>query len=217
MRLHQNAGPATIQGMAKSYDEEALRHALQRFMEVRALNPFAWARAADVSDNALRNFLNRRSHTLTDKTLQKLAAAANATVAEISGHAPHDMEIPILGKAGAGDVVVMFDDEQEPIDYLPRRKLKRPGALIVQGDSMLPRYQDGDIIIFEQDEAPPDRYLGRDCVVALRNNQILLKRLLRGSRRGRYHLASINPTVPPLENQDVRWASRIKMIHPKDG
>jgi transcriptional regulator with XRE-family HTH domain len=54
-------------------------------MKERGLKPAPWALSAGLSDGIVRNFLAGRAESLTAATLEKLAAAANATVAELIG------------------------------------------------------------------------------------------------------------------------------------
>ncbi len=54
-------------------------------MQERKLKVTSWARAAGVSRSAVNNFLTRPNASMTFNTLEKLAAAANASVAEMLG------------------------------------------------------------------------------------------------------------------------------------
>jgi hypothetical protein len=64
---------------------EKHREAFLRFMQERKLKVTSWARAAGVSRSAVNNFLTRPNASMTFNTLEKLAAAANASVAEMLG------------------------------------------------------------------------------------------------------------------------------------
>lgn len=70
--------------------EASDRHyaAFVRFMQERKLKITPWARKAGVSRSAINNYLTRSNSSMTAKTLEKLAAAAGATVAELIGEEP---------------------------------------------------------------------------------------------------------------------------------
>jgi phage repressor protein C with HTH and peptisase S24 domain len=140
------------------------RAAIRRFMAEKNLKPAPWAESAGLSNGIVRNFLAGRADSLSGSTLEKLARAANATVAELIGEKPKE---PRLGK----DVVVIkslavraamgggFDVVEEPEGppFYFRRALidqllgGQPGALRVmmnlEGDSMMPTISEGDIVL----------------------------------------------------------------------
>lgn len=53
------------------------RRAIEAFLRATGLKPFPLAKAAGVSEGTVRNFLDGRSETLTDRTYEKLAAGAS--------------------------------------------------------------------------------------------------------------------------------------------
>lgn len=118
---------------------------------------------------------------------------------------------PVLGYVGAGGQIFPMDDfaQGEALDEV---EMPQPSpnavAVIVRGDSMYPRYFDGELIFYDDREMPPKELIGRECVVKLKNGQMLLKRLRRGSRANRFNLESWNAN--PLEDQDVEWAAPVK-------
>lgn len=73
---------------------EKHREAFLRFMKERKLKVTSWARAAGVSRSAVNNFLTRPNASMTFSTLEKLAAAANASVAEMLGTEAHTTPPP---------------------------------------------------------------------------------------------------------------------------
>ncbi len=120
-------------------------------------------------------------------------------------------ELPLFGYAGAGAQVFPFDGNTDPVDYVPAPPdLERGAAVIVKGDSMLPRFADGDTLYFDRGQTPIEFAIGRECVVQVENGPVLVKRVERGTRKGRFHLMSINPAVPTLEDQRLTWAAEIR-------
>lgn len=188
-------------------------------MTRKQLRAFPWATAAKVNEATVRNFLAGRTDSLNDSTYAKLARAADVSVAELIGEEIPPTELPLWGYAGAGEIVHPFDgDEPVPLETVEAPPgLKNGAAVIVRGDSMLPRMQDGDVIFFELREMPPERLLNEECVVRLAAGRdspgpILVKKLTRGTKKNRYHLVSVNPAVPVMEDRAVAWAAAIMWI-----
>lgn len=196
------------------YDADKRRAALRRVMKERGLTLNGWAVAAGLSEGGLRDFFNGKSNSLTDKTYVKLAAAIDVSPDVLRGDAREPIELPLWGYAGAGEKVHPFDgDDAPPIDTVEAPPgLKNGAAVIVRGESMLPRLQDGDVLFFELRESDPMRLLNEECVLRVKDGPWLVKRLTRGTRRNRYHLVSINPAVPVMEDQLVEWAAAIQWI-----
>ncbi|MBY3190289.1 S24 family peptidase [Rhizobium laguerreae] len=127
---------------------------------------------------------------------------------------PQGGSIPLLGfaQAGAGG---FFDDGGFPagqgwdvVDF-PAAPSHKAGvyALEVQGESMMPLYRDGDVLIVE-----PGAQVRRNDRVVVRTNEgeVMAKVLLRQSPRS-IELLSLNPEHPnrTLELSDVAWIARI--------
>ena len=86
---------------------DARRKAMKAFMAENDLKPSTWAAEAGLpSANVLYNFFNGHTRQLSLTTLEKLAKAANATVAEITGEASpssrHALVIPASVTAASG-------------------------------------------------------------------------------------------------------------------
>ncbi|MFC5759800.1 MULTISPECIES: S24 family peptidase [unclassified Rhizobium] len=122
--------------------------------------------------------------------------------------------IPLLGfaQAGAGG---FFDDGGFPagqgwdVVEFPAAPSRKAGvyALEVQGESMMPLYRDGDVLIVE-----PGAQVRRNdrVVVKTREGEVMAKVLLRQSPRS-IELLSLNPEHPnrTIELSDVEWIARI--------
>jgi phage repressor protein C with HTH and peptisase S24 domain len=127
---------------------------------------------------------------------------------------PQQSAIPLLGfaQAGAGG---FFDDGGFPagqgwdvVDF-PAAPDRKTGcyALEVQGESMMPLYRDGDVLIVE-----PGAQVRRGdrVVVKTREGEVMAKVLQRQTSRT-IELLSLNPDHPNriFELGDVDWMARI--------
>lgn len=212
------AGQASYCQMARKAiltEEDELRAAINRFMEVRKLKPTPWAQSADVPESTFRSFLDGSARSPRFDTLKKLATAADASIGEMIGEKPPRLvrdAVPIKsleviaamggGKEGARYRVV---DEPEGPPFFFRRDWiqaileRHPGRLRVhwfQGRSMEPTINDGDAGLVHLDYGgnEPGIYTLWD------GSGIVAKRLeaLPGSR-SRIRIISDNPAYPPYE------------------
>jgi len=127
---------------------------------------------------------------------------------------PQSSTIPLLGfaQAGAGG---FFDDGGFPagqgwdVVEFPVSPAQKSGvyALEVQGDSMMPLYRDGDVLIVE-----PGAQVRRNdrVVVRTREGEVMAKVLIRQTPKA-IELLSLNPEHPgrTIEMSDVDWIARI--------
>ena len=124
--------------------------------------------------------------------------------------------VPIIGRVGANpEGLVLFATGQQPGDLapIPPGGSDQAVALRVVGHSMHGVADDGALIYFEDQRTPPTPdMLGHIVVVETDTDEVLVKRLLRGSRAGRYDLESI--AGPTRQDARLRWAAHITAIIP---
>lgn len=155
------------------------------------------------------------------ESLAKIIEATGASLEEFTGlvegrvgsAAPQPRRaVPLLGfaQAGAGG---FFDDAGYPsgqgwdLVELPTRAAEASYALKVQGDSMLPLYRNGDVLIVEP--GAPTRK-GDRVVVKTMAGEVMAKVLDRQTARS-IVLVSLNPAHPDrdIAMRDVEWVARI--------
>lgn len=120
--------------------------------------------------------------------------------------------IPLLGLAKAGSEG-FFDSAGFPAgtgwDHvkLPTVEDDQAFALEVTGDSMLPLYRPGDIIILSPNAQVRK---GDRVVVKTRDGEVMAKVLAKKSGK-KIELQSVNPAYPPraFEQHDIEWMHRI--------
>lgn len=136
--------------------------------------------------------------------------AANAGLAR--GSAARQRPIPLIGMAEAGSRGY-FDDGGFPAGSgwedvdLPAVDDEHAYALKVSGDSMLPLYRNGDIIIV----APGERLRPGDrVVVKTRDGEVMAKLLARRTAKT-VELDSLNPAYErrTLKSGEIDWIARI--------
>jgi hypothetical protein len=235
MRSHLNAesGTFTLMPKARAHNPEQRRRALRAVMKEHNLTTNGWAVAAGVSEGTIRNFLNGGEHgsdSLSDRTYTLLASAIGVTVAELQGERPptprlrgrpsEEPETPIQHYVGAGDEVHLIDGD-DAIDYTPSPpgfERDHGAAVIVRGESMRPVYDPGDMLFFRQRRDPPTLTKdlpARPVIVQIKDGPLYVKKLLPGSKKGRFHLLSINPLTPPLQDQPVESFAFIEWVKPR--
>jgi transcriptional regulator with XRE-family HTH domain len=124
--------------------------------------------------------------------------------------------VPVVGMVGANpEGIVLFALGQEPTDLapIPPGGTEKAAALRVAGHSMRGVADDGALIYFEDQRTPPTPdMLGHVVVVETDTDEVLVKRLLRGSRSGLYDLESV--AGPTRHDARLRWAAHITAIIP---
>ena len=124
--------------------------------------------------------------------------------------------VPVMGSVGANpEGTVLFALGQDPAELapIPPGGTDQARALKVVGHSMRGLADDGALIYFEdQRTAPTPDMLGQVVVVETDTDEVLVKRLLRGSRPGLYDLESI--AGPMRRDARLRWAAHITAIIP---
>lgn len=123
---------------------------------------------------------------------------------------------PIIGRVGANpDGIVLFATGQEAGDLapIPPGGTERAVALRVVGHSMHGIADDGALIYFEDQRTPPTPdMLGHVVVVEVDTDEVLVKRLLRGSKSNCFDLESL--VGPTRRDARLRWAAHITAIIP---
>jgi phage repressor protein C with HTH and peptisase S24 domain len=140
-------------------------------------------------------------------------AGAGPREIPIEGNVPQEGHaVPLLGMAEAG-IGGFFDDGGYPAGHgwdeiaFPALADESAYALKVSGDSMLPLYRDGDVIIV----SPAARmHRGDRVVVRTADGEVMAKTLLRRTSK-ELELGSFNPEHPPrtVALRDVDWVARI--------
>ena len=125
---------------------------------------------------------------------------------------------PVMGRVGAG-AVIEPDYEQVPPEglgdiALPFPIMEETVAFEIVGDSMLPKYESGDVIVVYKDQRYPlSSFYGEEAVVRLKTGERYLKTIERGKTPSVVNLTSFN--AKPIVGVKLDWVGEICLSMPK--
>lgn len=200
--------------------------AIDALAERYSLSASGLARRAGLDATAFnkskRQSVDGRPRWPSTESLAKIMDATGASLEDFFGlvegvraqsaAAVERRSVPLVGFAQAGGGGFFVDGGFEPGDgfdliELPDRSSAEAFALGVQGDSMLPLYRKGDVLIVRPDAAVRR---GDRVVVKTTAGEVMAKVLERRTAE-QVELASLNPDHPPrvVAAGDIDWMARI--------
>jgi phage repressor protein C with HTH and peptisase S24 domain len=212
----------TIRDMVGVVDpQEALRRRVQKLMDDRGMQQQDFAKLMNRSGPWASMFLSGlRKGDLA--LAQQIADAFGVTLTSLLEEEPLDVsdykpeDIPVMGEAEATrDGLIIWSDEgvvttevAKWISRPPSIRDKQAYGLIVKGDSMVPRYFPGELII-----ASPRATVksGSFVCAMLKTGGRMIKRAYR--QEDGWNLVSINEAYPPRFVQDADIAAIHKVVH----
>ena len=126
--------------------------------------------------------------------------------------------VPIMGRVGAG-ASIGPELEQMPPEGLGEIELPFPIAeetiaFEVVGDSMLPKYENGDIIVvYREQRHPLTSFYGEEAAVRLKSGERYLKTIERGKTGHVVNLTSFN--AKPISGVKLEWIGEICVTLPR--
>ncbi|MDP9809393.1 repressor LexA [Rhizobium tibeticum] len=158
--------------------------------------------------------LERGERRLTVDYINQAAKAFGVRPADVI----EDMDdnvVPLMGYIGAGSEI-MPEFEQVPPEGLDQIHVPFPLpdemiALEVRGDSMLPVYKDGHVlIVYAEQKRPLHAFFGEEAAVRTSDGRRYLKTIMKGSP---ITLMSFN--AAPIEGVSLEWIGEIFAAIPR--
>jgi transcriptional regulator with XRE-family HTH domain len=177
-----------------------------------AADAFGWNRntyASNENGNAPFSYRRAKDYALAFKVRPEWLYDASGPMrglglARVIGH---------VGADPSGQVLYATGQEPQDLAPIPPGGTEAAVALQVSGGSMRGLADDGALIFFEDQRTPPTPdMLGQIVVVETDTEEVLVKRLLKGSRSGRFDLESIDGAT--RHDARLRWAAHITAIVP---
>ncbi|QIB34456.1 S24 family peptidase [Ancylobacter pratisalsi] len=195
----------------RAIDRLAQRHG----MSVSALAKRAGLDATTFN-RSKREQADGRPRWPSTESVAKILAATSTNLDDfmemVDGTRATGRPVPLIGfaQAGAGGY---FDDAGFPVGgfwdeiVFPDIGDNHAYALEIAGDSMMPLYRDGDVVVVSP-AAPVRR--GDRIIVKTREGEVMAKELKRRTART-IELRSLNPEHPDrvLEDRDIAWIARV--------
>lgn len=132
-------------------------------------------------------------------TLRNIANILNTSLDELCGvenkYVKTSIRIPVLGSIPAGIPFEMIEDilDYEEISTNMLSGNKEYFALKIKGDSMYPKYLNGDVIIVRKQD---DCESGQDCVVAVNGYDATFKKVIKKDKQ--LMLQPLNTLYEPI-------------------
>jgi repressor LexA len=126
--------------------------------------------------------------------------------------------VPVMGRVGAG-ATIEPEYEQVPPEGLGEVELPFPCyddtiAFEVTGDSMLPKYENGDVIVVYKDQRHPiSAFYGEEAVVRLKTGERYLKTIEKGKSPSQVNLVSFNAKA--INGVKPEWIGEIFLTLPR--
>ena len=147
----------------------------------------------------LLNHIETRGSIPSVAKVQMLADYLGVTTSELLGEtapsSPAGIRVPVLGTIPAGIPLEAIEDilDWEEIPTAWASGDRQYYGLRVKGDSMYPRYLEGDTVILQKEKTCES---GDDCAVLVNGEEATLKQVIRKGD-GSLELRPTNPAYPP--------------------
>lgn len=195
---------AYTHGMTSELTTAAL---VARILEESGWSQVRLAEECDTTQSSVSRWLDGSEPSgSTLERLKELAFSLGILESARSGQT----KVALVGLIGAGAVIdtAHADDNGDEWVDLPFSLPDELIAFEVVGESMLPVYESGEIVVCLRNQVrATDDYVGKRAAVRTADGARYIKRIMRGPRKGRYDLESWNART--MENVQIAWVGEI--------
>jgi transcriptional regulator with XRE-family HTH domain len=151
--------------------------------------------------------LETANMTVSTDWLEKIARALLVEPADLIG-ARSSREIRLIGRIGEQGRVNRVQNEQANVIHL---EVPADNPIAARLDATVGYYEAGTVLIANRfREEDLDNAHGVDCIVALPNGAVMLRRMIRG-RNGMWTLVPHDSGGEVHYDQQIEWAARVIM------
>lgn len=210
-----------------------IKEKVKGMLTAKGLRLLDMAATLNVSRQHLDDLL-KGDNKLTVFWLEKMAEYLNCSPGELLISATSDLNkgltlaksgvypisnktVQVVGYVGPGQFVCLYDERQEGL--IMKTVACPPGldpdyiiAIEVQGDSMLPKYDPGEIIYYNKPFGIDLTCLNKVCVIGLKDGQTIIKRLRASIKKNHYNLESYNSSA--VDGVEISWCAPILFTKP---
>lgn len=197
--------------------EEALKYSPRKLPSICA--------DAGVSYEQMKKVLQGKSKSTNVDDAVRLAAAMGMsleTLLEKYAGAVLPPRIAVAGRVGAGAVVSLVDDHQKGdglyhVACPPQIDASGIVAVEVEGDSMVPVYEPGDVLFYSRvTVGVPTEAINRTCICADTEGHVWVKQVKVGTSKGLFNLLSANPMGANMLDVALEWAAPVRLHLPAE-
>lgn len=170
------------------------------------------ARRSGIDEQKIYKYLQGKVHQPRGDTLLRLADVLGVSESWLrSDLGPARERIPVIGRISSGENFLPYEDNPETapaqeIEFIMDQT--DPIAIEVRGESMLPVYRPGDLLLCSRKRGEDiHNCINKDCVVKTDQGEGYIKKLMATSDFGYFNLISYN--LAPIENVRLLWAAQI--------
>jgi phage repressor protein C with HTH and peptisase S24 domain len=210
----------SLRGYSTAMKLEEILARIESRLKALGLSAHAASQAAkrpDAIRNLKRAVKNHDRRGITTETLITLAPVLQTTAAwllEGIGDPASGNLVRVVGRIGAGAKIEpeLEQNSPESLYYIevPFPVSGEAIAFEVEGNSMWPRYDPGDVIICGGEGSNVEDIVGWEAAVATADGKRFLKRIQRGAASGTFDLEGHNDA--PIRGVRITWAAAIKMV-----
>lgn len=188
------------------------RETLEQVKDAKGISDADIVRATKLNPSYM-NKVMRKGVTPSVTNLAKIAHAVGLTLGELyEGDTTSKPIIQIMGQYVGSDRWVSVDSRSAKhitLNILGEDVV----AVEIATDDWAPRYGRGDIVCgHKSSQSNVHNLIGRDCIIETQDGDRLIKYIIKGSRKNRYHVRSLMPAKGELEDLAIKWAAPITLV-----